>query len=137
MLHWMDRMREHLTFKFVAVFIITLAYAIYAMVRYGAHDGLLVGLLTWLFFVFCTPIADAGLLIDFPLRIFTGLRMIYSEIVVWIIAATLNIIMFLTNPAIYKKTVILDLFYHILSTLSLLGHHRALRARHISLALCR
>ncbi|MCD6523056.1 MAG: hypothetical protein J7K68_04870, partial [Candidatus Diapherotrites archaeon] len=56
-------------FKFLAVLGIVLIYFSFVSMKYGLDKGLLVGLLTWSFFVFCTPIADAGFLLDFPLRI--------------------------------------------------------------------
>lgn len=101
--------------KFVAVFLIFLIYSIISMFKFGAADGLLVGLLTWTFFVLCTPIADAGFILDLPIRVLTGIRMVYSEIIVWTIAISSNLIMHFTNPTIYERTGMLSLFQHILA----------------------
>ncbi len=57
------------------------------------------------FFVFCTPIADAGVLFDFPFRLITGIKMIFSEIGVWLIALVINFFIFFKNPHIYDKTI--------------------------------
>jgi len=82
--------------------------------KYGVENSFYVTILTWSFFVLCTPIADAGFLLDFPIRMITKLRMLTSEIMVWIIAIGINIYTFLENPVIYEKTKLLLLFRHIL-----------------------
>jgi len=100
--------------KFLLVFLVLILYFIFMSYKYGLGNGFLVTLVTWSFFVFCTPIADAGFLLDFPIRLITKIKMIYSEIIVWIIAFSLNLYAFNFNENIYKKTEILKLFKHIL-----------------------
>ena len=107
-------MHEHPCVKFLVVVAAFLAYLFFAIAKFGLGEGALVGLLSWSFFVFCTPIADAGMLLDFPLRLIAGIRMIYSEIAVWVIAFLINLFSFLFNPAVYDKTLLLMLFKHIL-----------------------
>jgi hypothetical protein len=85
--------------------------------KYGIENGPLVSLTTWSFFVFCTPIADAGFLIDFPIRILTGFRMFFSEIIVWIISGIITYYSFFYNPAIFNDTIILKLYYQILTNI--------------------
>ena len=104
----------HPLVKFLAVFLIFAVYILFTVKRFGFIDGLLVGLLTWSFFVFCTPIVGAGLLLDFPLRLLLGIRMLYSEISVWIMAFLLNLFVLLTSSSIYEKTILLSLFKKIL-----------------------
>jgi len=82
--------------------------------HYGIENGILITALTWSFFVLCTPIADAGFLLDFPLRLILCVRMMISEMIVWGIAISLNIYAFFFRPEIYEKTKLLSLFYHIL-----------------------
>lgn len=101
--------------KFFAVFSILLIYLIITIKNFGAKEGFLISLLTWSFFVLCTPIADAGFILDLPIRLLTGLRMIYSEMIVWFIAISANLIMFFSYPHIYQDTHLLALFHHILS----------------------
>jgi hypothetical protein len=93
---------------------IVVFYFSFVSYRYGARDGFAITLLTWSFFVLCTPIADAGFLLDFPVRLLSGLRMLYSEIIVWFIAILSNIYFFFTFPEIYSKTFVLMVFHHIL-----------------------
>ena len=101
--------------RFLIALAIFLAYFVYVVNEFGLEKGVHVALLTWSFFVLSTPIADAGLLLDFPLRILTGIRMIYAEVVVWIIAIAMNVYSLLFTPEIYQTTTLLQLFYHILT----------------------
>lgn len=107
--------KRKVLFRFLAVLFIVVTYFFYVAHKFGSGEGLLVTMLTWSFFVFCTPIADAGILIDFPLRYLVKVRMIYSEMAVWILATSMNILITLFNPALYDQTIVLQLFYHILS----------------------
>lgn len=80
-----------------------------------ATGGMVSGL-TWSFFVLCTPVADAGFLIDFPVRLITGVRMFILEVFVWIVAITLNVVSLSFFPDVYDKTVLTSLFHKILIT---------------------
>ena len=100
--------------KFLLVLMIFVGYFLWLSQKYGAGQGFYVAVLTWSFFVFCTPIADAGFLIDFPLRLITGIRMLLAEIIIWVIAAGLNFYTFFHRPEMYTKTNLLHLFQHIL-----------------------
>lgn len=77
--------------KFALLLLLLCGYGIYLSHKYGAETGITAAALTWSFFVLCTPIADAGFLLDFPLRVLFGIRMVYSEIAVWVIAIVLNL----------------------------------------------
>jgi len=107
---------EHPIIKFISVLILIIFYFLFASKSHGIKNGFLISILTWSFFVLCTPIADAGILIDFPMRLITGIKMIYSEIIVWVIAISLNLFMFFNNQKIYDKTILLSLFKHIIDT---------------------
>ena len=101
--------------KYLLLLIIIVGYFTYVSIKYGTDQGVIITLLTWSFFVLCTPIADAGFLIDFPVRLLTGLRMFFSEMIVWIVAISINLYFFFFNNALYQDTFILKLFNHILS----------------------
>jgi hypothetical protein len=105
---------KHPGVRFVVVLMLIIAYALYIGKSNGLKDGFLISFLTWSFFVLCTPIADAGILIDLPMRIVANVKMIYSEIAVWVIAILLNIFTYFYNPSIYENTIILSLFKHII-----------------------
>jgi hypothetical protein len=102
--------------KFLLLLAVLLTYFGYLSLEYGLATGGLVAALTWSFFVLCTPIADAGFLLDFPVRLITGLRMLFCEILVWAIAFTVNFIAFNFFPESYQNTFLTSLLYKILTT---------------------
>lgn len=106
--------KKNVLVRFLLVLIIFFAYLMFVIYKYGAGNGIMVALLTWSFFVFCTPISDAGLLLDFPVRLILKFRMIYTEVFVWITAFFLNLFTSIFNPSIYKKTLLLQLFKYII-----------------------
>ncbi len=107
--------KRKVLFKFVFVLLLFILYFVFMSYKYGAGNGFLVTALTWSFFVLGTPVADAGFLIDFPIRIITHFKMLFSEILVWIVAIGLNFYSFIYRPEIYSSTKILEIFKKILS----------------------
>ncbi len=107
--------KKHSLIKFIGLVVIVMCYFTYMSVKLGTEGGILVTCLTWSFFVFCTPIADAGFLLAFPVRVLTGIRMIYTQIFSFFLALGLNLYIFFHTPETYNTTVILKLFYQILS----------------------
>lgn len=107
-------LKSNLT-KFLAILGILVAYTIFISTKYGLENGLLISGLTWSFFVLCTPIADAGFLLDFPIRLISNIKMLHTEILVWFIAIALNLYVMNFNPEIYQNTMVLKLFEHILT----------------------
>ena len=106
--------KRNILLRFLFVLGIFLVYFIYINFHYEVKESFFVTLLTWSFFMFCTPIADAGLLLDFPIRLITKIRMSLIEIFVWGLALLVNIIALLFKPEIYQTTEILRLFKHII-----------------------
>lgn len=100
--------------KFLLVALVVAAYFLWMSNEYGPEQGLMITLLTWSFFVFCTPVADAGFILDFPLRLISGVRMLHSEMAVWVIALAINTYALAFSPQIYESTVILRIFREIL-----------------------
>ncbi|NCT55950.1 hypothetical protein GW755_03860 [bacterium] len=105
---------RHPKVKFISVVVLLFSYFLFVSFAHGIKQGLLISVLTWSFFVLCTPVAEAGILIDFPMRLITKIRMVYSEIMVWLVAIIINIVVFITNPKIYEQTLLLSLFKHVL-----------------------
>lgn len=103
-------------YKFLLLLAVLFGYFGYLSFEYDIVTGGLVSVLTWSFFVLCTPIADAGFLLDFPVRLITGLRMFFSEMIVWSIAITLNLTTLYFAPDAYDKTFLTSLFHKILTT---------------------
>jgi len=108
--------KKKVLFRFLGVFLVVLTYFLYVAHRFGGGKGLSLTLLTWSFFVFCTPVADAGILIDFPVRLLTKVRMVYAEAVVWFIAALINAYTLFFHPSLYETTLLLTLLHHIFVT---------------------
>ena len=106
--------KRDVLYKFLFVVVIFFGYFVFVAYKYGFEQGFFVTALMWSFFVLCTPIADAGFLIDFPLRLITNVRMLISEVLIWIVAIVLNCYAFFIVPTIYDSNFILSLFKHIL-----------------------
>lgn len=102
--------------KFLLLLCVLLTYFGYLSWEYGLATGGLLAALTWSFFVLCTPVADAGFLLDFPVRLITGLRMFICEMIVWGIAIFINATALYLSPESYQSTFLTSLFYKILTT---------------------
>ncbi|WP_417319189.1 hypothetical protein [Emcibacter sp.] len=100
--------------KFILLLVILVAYVGYLGHEYGLRHGGMAALLTWSFFVLCSPIADGGFLLDFPLRLLFGIRMLTSEIVVWVVAIGLNLYCLRFSPESFDTTLLTRLLHHIL-----------------------
>jgi len=109
-----NKFKKHPVMKFSFILLVIIGYFVFVSMSYGLKDGFFISILTWSFFVLCTPIADAGVLIDFPMRVIAGVKMFYSEMMVWAIAISLNLFTYFTNPQIYESTILLSLLKHIL-----------------------
>ncbi|MBT3349535.1 hypothetical protein HN954_03690 [bacterium] len=107
--------KRHVMLKFLLIVAVFFAYFAFIAYRYGLQQGFFVTALSWSFFVLCTPIADAGFLLDFPIRLITRLRMFLSEIIVWILAIFVNLYAFFLHPEMYEKTRLLEFFHQILA----------------------
>jgi hypothetical protein len=100
--------------KFTLLVALLACYFGYLSYTYDFLTGGVASALTWSFFVLCTPVADAGFLLDFPLRVLFGIRMVISEIAVWVIAITLNIVSLAWFPFYYSKTLLTSVLHQIL-----------------------
>jgi len=112
----MKKPRHQVAIKFVLLALTFFSYFGYLTYQYDLLTGGVASLITWSFFVLCTPIADAGFLLDFPLRLLFGIRMVISEMVVWAIAIFINIISLLYFSEFYQTTFITQTMQAILTT---------------------
>ena len=113
---FLHKTKHQVLFKFLALLALFAAYFIYLSVKFDIATGGMVALLTWSFFVLATPIADAGFLLDFPLRLIVGVRMFISEIFVWIVAILINVFALIFVPQDYDKTFLTSLLKKIIIT---------------------
>ena len=109
------RPKKQLIYKFLLLCMLLLSYFSYLTFRYDVVTGGIASALTWTFFVLCTPIADAGFLLDFPLRLLFGIRMIISEVAVWLLAITVNVVSLLYFTEYYETTKLTMLLRAILT----------------------
>ena len=103
-------------YKFLMLLGVVVAYFLYLSWKYDIATGGIVAGLTWSFFVLCTPIADAGFLIDFPVRVISGFRMVFSEMIVWALAILVNVLRMNFSPDSYQSSLLTSLLYKILTT---------------------
>ena len=101
--------------KFLALVVVLTAYFIYMSWKFDASTGLGLALLSWSFFVLCTPVADAGFILAFPIRLLFGIRMAISQVVLWFIAIGINITMLITSSNTYELTFLTRLLKQILT----------------------
>ncbi len=113
---FLHKTKYQVLIKFIALLVIFVGYFIYLGSKFDPITGSSLFLLTWSFFVLCTPIADAGFLIDFPMRLIFGIRMLTSEIFVWITAITINILTLTIAPDNYDKIFLTTLLKKIITT---------------------
>lgn len=102
--------------KFILLCLVLFSYFFYLTYQYDLLTGGVASLITWSFFVLCTPIADAGFLLDFPLRILFGIRMVWSEVAVWAIAILINVFSLMYFIGFYETTLVTQTMKVILTT---------------------
>ena len=108
--------RKQVFIKFSLLLVLLAGYFAYLSFEFGLRTGGVASLLSWSFFVLCTPIADAGFLLDFPLRLLFGIRMVISEIVVWAVAILINVLTLQFAVQAYETTLVTRLLHQIILT---------------------
>lgn len=101
--------------KFSVLLLILVAYFAYMSWKYDASTGFGVALLTWSFFVLCTPVADGGFILAFPIRLLFKIKMSITQVVLWFVAVGINVFMLATSPGTYDLSFITKLLKHILT----------------------
>lgn len=101
--------------KFLALVAFLAAYFIYMSWKFDAATGAWLALLSWSFFVLCTPVADGGFIIAFPVRLLFGARMLVTQIIVWVLAIIINVAALSFSPSTYEDTALTRLLYSILT----------------------
>lgn len=101
--------------KFILLICVFIGYLIYLVHENDLANGIITLALTWSFFVLCTPVADAGFLIDFPIRLLFGLRMLIVEIFVWTLALVIVIGTYLLAPDYYTTTLITRVLFKVIT----------------------
>ncbi len=102
--------------KFLLLVAILVAYFLYMSHLYGASEGLLLSVLTWSFFVLCTPVADGGFILAFPIRLLFHVKMVWTQLITWVLAIAVNLWAFNASPEIYQKAAVSKILFTILAT---------------------
>jgi len=101
--------------KFLALISFLMAYFLYMSWKFDAATGFGLALLTWSFFVLCTPIADGGFILAFPVRLLFGIKMATTQAIVWVLAISINLFMLSSSKETYELTFITKLLHQILT----------------------
>lgn len=113
--HRKNETHNEAIFKFLALVLIVVAYFLYMSWKYDASTGFGVSILTWSFFVLCTPVADGGFVLAFPIRLLFKIKMSFTQVVLWFLAIAINIFYINANPDSYDLSFITKLLKHILT----------------------
>lgn len=101
--------------RLFALVAILVGYFLYLSWKFDASTGFGLAVLTWSFFVLCTPIADGGFILAFPIRLLLGIRMSVTQVVLWFVAIGINVAMLRFSQATYGLTLITRLLERILT----------------------
>ncbi len=101
--------------KFIALVLFLASYVVYMSFKYDASTGIGLALLTWSFFVLCTPVADGGFVVAFPVRLLFGVKMAITQGVVWVLAVLINLYMLNQSSDTYELTFITQLLHQVLT----------------------
>jgi len=107
--------RESL-WRFLGLVALLIAYFVYLSWKFDAVTGAWLALLSWSFFVLCTPVADGGFIIAFPIRLLFGTRMLITQLIVWLLAIAINVAALSFAADSYGDTALTGLLYKILTT---------------------
>lgn len=113
--HLANQTHKETLFKFIGLIAVLIGYFGYVSWKYDFSTGFGLSLLTWSFFVLCTPIADGGFLIAFPVRILFGVKMFITQIILWFIAISVNLYFLFFSVTTYHLNFLTRLLHHILT----------------------
>ena len=101
--------------RFVLLVGLLAAYFFYMCRKYDASTGFGISILTWSFFVLCTPIADGGFVLAFPVRLLFGVKMWITQVIIWFFAVGLNLYYLAYSASLYQKSEITSVLHKILT----------------------
>lgn len=107
--------RENL-WRFLGLVVVLMGYFAYLSWKFDAATGAWLALLSWSFFVLCTPVADGGFIVAFPVRLLLGTRMLITQLIVWFAAVVINVAALYFAPDSYSNTALTGLLHKILTT---------------------
>ncbi len=63
----------------------------------------------------CTPVADGGFILAFPVRLLFGIKMSITQVVLWFVALAVNVFMLISASSTYDLSFLTRLLKHILT----------------------
>ena len=111
-----NRRGSRMGVRYLLSALVVAAYAAYMVHKYGIKDGLIATYITWSFFVLGTPVADAGGILDVPLRVLTGFPMVAIEMCVIAFTIASMVLLVKTHPEAFERTGLLRAFKTMLTT---------------------
>lgn len=109
------RTHQESLWRFLILVGLFVAYFGYMSWKFDATTGAWLAVLSWSFFVLCTPVADGGFIVAFPVRLLFGTRMIWTQAVVWLVAISINLVALKVNPTAYDDSALTRLLQSILT----------------------
>lgn len=103
--------------KFIILLVLFILYYFYISTKIGFKNGIHSIILTWCSLVLCTPLSDAGFIIDFPLILFFNIPMVITQLFVFFLSIVIVLFYIFYSNLIehFKKTFVLKNFYKVLS----------------------
>jgi len=101
--------------KFLGLAGILVGYFAVMSWKYDAASGAGLSALSWSFFVLCTPIADGGFVLAFPVRLLFSVKMAVTQAALWFVAIGLNVALLHWKPGLYELTFLTRLLKTILT----------------------
>ncbi len=112
--HHRNETHKKTILKFVLLVAILVAYFLYMSWKFDAGTGFAVSVLMWSFFVLCTPVADGGFILAFPVRLLFDIKMSRTQVVLWFVAIGINVFMLQYSPESYDLSFLTSLLKKIL-----------------------
>ncbi|WP_371228206.1 hypothetical protein [Roseovarius sp. 2305UL8-3] len=109
------RTHQESLWRFLILVGLLIAYFAYMSWKFDAATGAWLAVLSWSFFVLCTPVADGGFIVAFPVRLLFGTRMIWTQVVVWGVAIVINVVAIIVAPTAYDDSALTRLLHAILT----------------------
>lgn len=98
---------------FAFVWVCLLLHVGYVALHRGQHP-VLSTLVAWSFFVLCTPLPEAGVVVDLPLKWFFDISMVTSQCVISAIAVIITYYAITHHPALFDTSSILREYRYLL-----------------------
>lgn len=112
----MERVSKSEFIKFLTFLSIIFFFIIVFWAKFGLKVAVVSVFLSWSFFVLCIPFSHGKTMLGVPFKFITGRSLVYPEIMMWVLALILNIVVYTSIPWVYFSTFINHLLLRVVST---------------------